>query len=73
MVTASMKAPFVWFGGKRRVAPLVWDALGDVDNFVEPFAGSSGPYPCAICAELRAPLDAWTEMMDRVYRWRNDA
>ena len=33
----------------------------------------SGPYPCAICAELRAPLDAWTEMMDRVYRWRNDA
>ena len=28
----------------------------------------SGPYPCAICAELRAPLDAWTEM-----RWRNDA
>jgi len=35
-----MKAPFVWFGGKRRVAPQVWDALGDVDNYVEPFAGS---------------------------------
>jgi hypothetical protein len=35
-----VKAPFIWFGGKRRVAPLVWAALGDVDNYVEPFAGS---------------------------------
>ncbi len=35
-----MKAPFVWFGGKRRVADAVWAALGDVDNYVEPFAGS---------------------------------
>ena len=35
-----MKAPFPWFGGKRRVAPEVWGALGDVDNYVEPFAGS---------------------------------
>lgn len=35
-----MKAPFIWFGGKRRVASLVWEAFGDVDNYVEPFAGS---------------------------------
>jgi DNA adenine methylase len=35
-----VKAPFIWFGGKRRVAPQVWAALGDVDNYVEPFAGS---------------------------------
>lgn len=35
-----MKAPFVWFGGKSRVAAVVWDALGDVTNYVEPFAGS---------------------------------
>ncbi len=35
-----MKAPFPWFGGKRRVAPLIWSAFGDVDNYVEPFAGS---------------------------------
>ena len=35
-----MKAPFVYFGGKRRVAPVVWSALGNVDNYVEPFAGS---------------------------------
>ena len=35
-----MKAPFPWFGGKRRVAGHVWAALGDVDNYIEPFAGS---------------------------------
>ena len=35
-----MKAPFPYFGGKRRVASQVWEALGDVDNYIEPFAGS---------------------------------
>jgi len=35
-----VKAPFPWFGGKSRAAPLVWQALGDVKNYVEPFAGS---------------------------------
>ena len=35
-----LKAPFIWFGGKRKVAAQVWDALGDVDNYAEPFAGS---------------------------------
>lgn len=29
-----------WFGGKSRAAPLIWEALGDVANYVEPFAGS---------------------------------
>lgn len=36
----AVKAPFPWFGGKSRAAPLVWQALGDVKNYVEPFAGS---------------------------------
>ncbi len=35
-----MKAPFPWFGGKSRAAALVWAALGPVENYVEPFAGS---------------------------------
>lgn len=36
-----LKAPFPWFGGKRRAAALVWPYLGmDVPNYVEPFAGS---------------------------------
>ena len=36
----ALQAPFVWFGGKRKVAAEVWDARGDVDNYVEPFCGS---------------------------------
>ncbi len=35
-----LRAPFPWFGGKRRVGGTVWNALGDVDHYVEPFAGS---------------------------------
>jgi DNA adenine methylase len=35
-----LKAPFPWFGGKSRVAPLVWSYFGDVPNYCEPFAGS---------------------------------
>ena len=35
-----LKAPFPWFGGKRRVSKTVWGAVGNVDNYVEPFAGS---------------------------------
>jgi site-specific DNA-adenine methylase len=38
--TVALKSPFPWFGGKSRVADLVWDRLGDVPNYVEPFFGS---------------------------------
>jgi hypothetical protein len=34
------KAPFPWFGGKSRAAEVVWQAMGDVQSYVEPFAGS---------------------------------
>ncbi|MBN7350736.1 DNA adenine methylase [Mycobacteroides abscessus] len=36
-----LSAPFPYFGGKRRAAPKIWDALGDVGGYVEPFAGSA--------------------------------
>jgi len=35
-----VKAPFPWFGGKSRVAHIVWDRFGNVPNYVEPFFGS---------------------------------
>jgi site-specific DNA-adenine methylase len=35
-----LKCPWPWFGGKSRVAHLIWQRLGDVDNFCEPFFGS---------------------------------
>ena len=36
----TVKAPFPWYGGKRRFAPVVWERLGDPTVYVEPFAGS---------------------------------
>jgi DNA adenine methylase len=45
------KAPFPWFGGKSQAAPLIWQLLGDVEHYCEPFAGSlavllNRPHPC---------------------------
>jgi len=37
---AEYSPAFQWFGGKARVASVVWDALGDVDSYTEPFFGS---------------------------------
>ena len=34
-------APFPYFGGKRRAAPIIWRELGDPAGYVEPFAGSA--------------------------------
>lgn len=35
-----MKSPFPYFGGKSRVANLVWSRFGDTKNYIEPFFGS---------------------------------
>ena len=32
--------PFPYFGGKSKIADIVWERLGDVPNYVEPFFGS---------------------------------
>ena len=37
----TLASPFPYFGGKRRAAPIIWDALGDPGGYVEPFAGSA--------------------------------
>jgi len=39
-VPVRLQAPFPWFGGKSRAADLIWSRLGNVTNYVEPFAGS---------------------------------
>lgn len=39
-MTAELRAPFPWFGGKSLAAPIIWRAFGNTPNFVEPFAGS---------------------------------
>lgn len=45
-----LKSPYPYPGGKGKVADLVWDRLGNVDNFIEPFLGSAAVL-------LRRPAD----------------
>src|SRR5690348_2738325 len=52
-----LTAPFPWFGGKRRAAPLIWPRFGAVDNYVEPFAGS-------LAVLLAAPAPIATETVN---------
>lgn len=52
-----LKAPFPWFGGKSRVAHLVWEYFGDTVNYVEPFAGS-------LAVLLGRPWDAKNETVN---------
>lgn len=40
MNTSTIKSPYSYFGGKGRVAKVIWSGLGNVSNYVEPFAGS---------------------------------
>ena len=52
-----LKAPFPWFGGKSRVAHLVWERFGDVPHYIEPFFGSGAVL-------LRRPHEARTETVN---------
>jgi DNA adenine methylase len=49
-----LKAPFPWIGGKARVADIVWNRLGNVRNYCEPFAGS-------IAVLLRRPAEHFAD------------
>jgi hypothetical protein len=40
MAMPPLKAPYPWYGGKARAAPLIWPRLGNVPNLVLPFFGS---------------------------------
>ena len=40
-MTKKLQAPFPYFGGKSNACGVVWQALGAVQNYVEPFAGSA--------------------------------
>jgi site-specific DNA-adenine methylase len=40
-MSTQLKAPFPYFGGKSGATAQVWEALGDVRNYVEAFAGSA--------------------------------
>lgn len=40
-MSETLRAPFPYFGGKRDVAALVWERLGPVRQYIEPFCGSA--------------------------------
>lgn len=40
MSLTPLRAPYPYFGGKSRVAGLIWKRFGDPANYVEPFFGS---------------------------------
>lgn len=68
----ALKAPFPWFGGKSRVAHLVWDRFGNVPNYVEPFAGSLAVLlgrPHSARVETVNDLDAWIANFWRAVSW----
>ncbi len=50
-MTINLAKPlYPWFGSKRRVADVIWQRFGDVDNFVDPFMGTcsvllTAPWP----------------------------
>lgn len=41
-----MNSPYVYFGGKRSIAPYVWQRLGDTPNFIDPFFGGNSFLLC---------------------------
>jgi len=56
----SLKAPFPYFGGKRRAAALVWERFGVIRNYVEPFFGSG-----AVLLGRPTPFDGTETVNDR--------
>jgi hypothetical protein len=70
------KAPFPWFGGKSQAAPLVWQLLGDVSHYVEPFFGSGAvllnrPHPAnrTYFSETINDLDGFVVNFWRAVQW----
>lgn len=41
IIGEKLAAPFPYFGGKSGAVQTVWEAFGEVENYVEPFAGSA--------------------------------
>jgi hypothetical protein len=74
----TLDAPFPYFGGKRRAAALVWQRLGDVGGYVEPFAGSAAvllarPRASGARVETLNDIDGWLVNTWRAIQLEPDA
>lgn len=57
--------PFTWFGGKRKIAGLVWEKFGaNIPNYIEPFAGG-------LAVLLHRPIEDLSEF-EKFYEVFND-
>ena len=59
-----MQAPFPYFGGKSSIANIVWEALGQPGQYIEPFFGSGAvllnrPYWKPEYVETVVDLNCW--------------
>ena len=72
----NLTAPMPWFGGKRRVADIVWERFGDIHNYVEPFAGSLAVLlgrPHAGRVETVNDIDRYLANAWRAIQWAPEA
>jgi len=58
---SSITFPAPYFGGKRRAAALIWERMGDVVNWVEPFGGT-GAVLLARPADHRARVETLNDL-----------
>ena len=80
-LNGALKAPFPYFGGKSKVAKIIWDALGDPDHYLEPFFGSGAVLLArqgwegrteTVCDKDGFLANVWRSMQfspDEVARW----
>lgn len=52
-MTSKIKIPAQYFGGKRRIASIIWKGFGNISNYLDPFCGGLStlllnPNPCKI-------------------------
>jgi DNA adenine methylase len=82
-VKDNLRAPFPYFGGKSKVANIVWEALGQPKHYIEPFFGSGavllmrpgynpGEHLETICDKDGHVANVWRSLQfnpDEVARW----
>ena len=61
-----LKPPYPWFGGKAKIAPVIWRAFGEISNYSEPFFGGGAVFLArpGWTAETR-----WTETVNDINAW----
>ena len=71
----TLKSPFPWYGGKSKVAQIVWERFGNVPNYVEPFFGSGAVLlgrPHVPNIETINDLDCYVANAWRSIQWAPD-